>query len=679
MAAVVGVLAGLSAAAMEWGLHAGMERLVGRVADHASASYLQLRWGVLLLPAAGGLLSGIVVLLFCPNLTGHGTSILTRAFHRGGGVLPWREPAVKAAACVGVISCGGSAGPEGPIAALGAGLGSSCAGLFRATPRERRIMLLAGCAAGIGAIFRCPLGGALFAVSLPYSEPEYESEAIVPSVVASVIGYSAFMAVWGNGHYLLGSAAQLAFTSPRQLLPFVLLGPLCGLVAIFFGQCFQAVEWLRDRMGWMPRWLAPALGGLATGGLACLLPQVMDGRYELLQSAMDETLFARGPQPWLFWAGLFGAVTLAKCLATAFTVGSGAAGGVLGPALFIGGSAGAFLGASCEAVAPGILPEPLRQALIPMGMGGVLAACMRTPLAAIVMVLEMTGTYRLIAPSMLVCVAAYVVGRRWGLNREQVPTSAESPVHAADAVVHLLQHSRVEDFADRQWPQVVAPATPLGEMIRRIAPGDPPAVAVVDNGALCGMITLADLDRDLNDAALARMVIAQDIMNDRYAWLHPDDDLYHALELFRREGQTVLPVVGREEPRAWLGMLTRHRVFAAVKEQIEKSRDFLLQEYEGLLAIDQEARLDNLLLAVSPAEPLRLKRLSVPGEVVGRSIRASDFRARYGSQIVAVEEPDGSIQCPPDPDRPLGADLRVLAIVPGGEPARGRGGAGASD
>lgn len=154
---------------------------------------------------------------------------------------------------------------------------------------------------------------------------------------------------------------------------------------------FHAVEKLVAWASWLPRWLAPVLGGLGTGALACLLPQVMDARYAFIQGIMDVRFFGDGVTNWWWWAGLFGAVTLAKCVATSLTVGSGAAGGVLGPSLFIGGTTGAFLGAILEVLWPGTFPEPLRQSLIPVGIGGILAACMRAPLAAIIMVAEMTA------------------------------------------------------------------------------------------------------------------------------------------------------------------------------------------------------------------------------------------------------------------------------------------------
>ncbi len=672
LAVLTGLAGGFSAAAMEWGLHVGMQKLVGRVAPFCSADVLRFRWGVLLLPMAGGLGSGVIALLLRPRAAGSGTNALTRAFHRDHGELALRAPAIDATAAVGVISCGGSAGPEGPIAALGAALGSVCGRVFRASPRERRVLLLAGCAAGIGAIFRCPLGGALFAVSIPYSEPDYETDAIVPALVASVVAYSSLMALWGHGQPLLQHARELVFESPLHLLPFVVLGPLCGLVAIFFGMCFRVAAWLVARARAIPYWLLPAIGGLATGGLACVLPQVMDGRYQFIQAAMDGKLFDPAGPHWWWWVHLFGAVMLVKCVATSCTVGSGASGGVVGPSLFIGGAVGAFAGALLEALFPGTFPEPLRRALIPVGMGGVLAASMRTPLAAIIMVTEMTESYGLIVPLMVVCVMAYLVGRHWGLNNEQVPTAAQSPVHSADAVVQLLENSRVDAYLDRHWPLVVSPDAGLAEIVQQIEPGNRPTLAVIDGRNLLGIISLPDLDRVVSDPELARVVLAHDIMTEQFARLHPDHDLYYALEMFRREKHSVLPVVDREQPQRWLGMLTRRRVFDALQQQVEASRKFVLREYEGLLEIDQEARLDNLLLAVAPAQTPRLKRLMVPIDLIGVSIRQSQFRTRCGGQIVAIEEPDGRIQCPPDLDRPLESHHRLLAIMADAAPRPAR-------
>ena len=143
---------------------------------------------------------------------------------------------------------------------------------------------------------------------------------------------------------------------------------------------------------------------------------------------MDGRLAATGPVHWWWMAALFAMILVAKCVARSCTVGSGAAGGVLGPSLFIGGMTAIHAGV-LEAQFPGLFPSRCPSVLIPVGMAGVLAAGMRTPLAAAVMVLEMTESYGLIVPLMLVCAIAYVVGNRWGLNQEQLPSEPIAGAH----------------------------------------------------------------------------------------------------------------------------------------------------------------------------------------------------------------------------------------------------------
>jgi len=384
LAALVGVLSGLAAAVLHAGLQYGVEHVIGRVVELGSANVFQFRIELLLLPAFGGLLSGFIVRSF----PGQGTDALVHSFHNQNGRMKVRGPVIKASAAVGVISCGGSAGPEGPIAALGASLGSAVGRYFHLPPRDRRILLISGCAGGVGAIFGCPLGGALFATSILYREPEFESDSLVSAFIASVVSYSTFFAIWGEGSFLLKDANRLSFGGMLELPTYVILGLSCGAAAIFLATCMRFVSSWHQRFPRVPVWAFPALGGALTGLIACAMPQVMDSHYLSIQNALDGSWFESPTENvrWWFWLLFFGCLALAKCMATAFTVGSGAAGGLLGPSVFIGGVVGAAVGAGMQAIAPDLMHEGLRQALIPVGMAGVLAAAMRTPLASMVMV-----------------------------------------------------------------------------------------------------------------------------------------------------------------------------------------------------------------------------------------------------------------------------------------------------
>jgi chloride channel protein, CIC family len=672
LGSLVGVAGGLAAAALHWGLEMGSElvlrRFVGANIDTGGVEVLVFDWYVLLLPAFGGLMSGVVVQLLFRESTGHGTDLLTRAFHSGLGVFPLRGPLIKSVAAVGVISCGGSAGPEGPIAALGAALGSSTGQLLGLSPREKRILLIAGCAAGVGAIFGCPLGGALFATSVPYRDPEFESDAMVPAFFASVLGYSTFISFipGSQGARLLGDLPALGFSHVSELLPYILLGVLCGLFSIFFASILHATERGFSRLTRIPLWFRPALGGLATGVVACALPQVMDGQYTLTRVALDLDLHAVGAGflgAWR-WPLFFAGVAVAKCLATSLTVGSGASGGVLGPSVFVGGMVGALLASFLGATGSGDFAEPLRQALVPVGMAGVLAGSMRTPLAAIVMVTEMTGSYGLIVPLMVVCMSAYVIARRHGLNREQLRTSADSPAHAADGLIHILESWRVGDLME-ETSLCVEPRTPLGEMVKMVKPATRPVFAVVDRGLLVGVVSLPDIERVVgdSDSGLLAAVIAADIMTTQVTTVTPEDDAYEVLNRFRATRHDVLPVVADPRRPRWLGMLSRRAIFDALRERTDTIHRMVLEEHAGLLAIDEEGRISEIAMAVAPNSRDLIQRRMVPADALGRSLRETDFRRVYGVTVLGVEHADGTLQFPPDLDMPLDAEHRLIVTA----------------
>ncbi|HVY62421.1 MAG TPA: chloride channel protein, partial [Planctomycetota bacterium] len=622
--------------------------LVGRFTHLGGGKLVQVHWALLLLPAVGGLISGVLAGIFCEPDPG-GTESVVRSFHHEGGRLPLKPATLKALANVGVISCGGSAGPEGPVAALGAGIGSAFAGWIGMPARERRLFLLAGCAAGVSAIFQSPLGGALFATTIPYHEPENEDEALMPSIVASVFGYAAFMGFWGYGHPLLSGTETLAFTRPIELLAYALLGVLCaGAGAMLWGSFALVRACGLDRR--FKRWQRPVVGGIIVGAIACLVPQVMDAQYRFCQNALLKTLAPA--RSWAAWAGLFAVVAVAKSVATAFTVGTENTGGTLGPSVFIGGTVGAFTGAALEALFPGVFPEELRRALIPVGMAGMLSVTARVPLAAAVMVLEITGSYGLIVPLMLVTVLGYVLGRRWGLNHEQVGSPADSPAHAGRGIVNVLETLLVGDLAEREWPHVVGPDTPVAELAR-LAPGE--VLIVVHKRRVLGVIRSAEL-------ALGRLegpATAAGIMLPWTESIRPDDGLMSSLPIFHERALDAIPVTDRRG--RFRGVLRRAAIYGALRDRTAEQRRLFLEEQAALAALDQEGQLEEILAGLGLEGRILVERIGVPAGLRDRTLRGCNFRREYGYAVLAIQSADGALHVPPDPDRPLAAsDLLVV-------------------
>jgi CIC family chloride channel protein len=213
-------------------------------------------WLVPVVVALGGLIVGFLVQRLAPETEGHGTDTVVHAFHRADGVLRARVTPVKLLASAITIGSGGAAGREGPIALAAAGVGSWYAGLTGRSGPDRRLLLLVGTAAGIAAIFRSPVGAALFAIEVLYIDMEFESGALLPAMLASVVAYAL------NGFFV---GWRPLFRVPGHLtLPhtldngwYVVLGIGAGLVATVVPVVFYGV---RDAFRWLklPAELKPA-------------------------------------------------------------------------------------------------------------------------------------------------------------------------------------------------------------------------------------------------------------------------------------------------------------------------------------------------------------------------------------------------------------------------------------
>lgn len=245
------------------------------------------RWFLFLLPAVGGLIAGIIIFTYAPEAEGHGTDAVIDAYNNKRGFIRKRVPIVKAITSMITIGSGGSAGRKGPIAQIGAGFGSTLATFLKLSDRDRRIMVICGTAAGIGSIFKAPLGGSIFAIEVLY-KGDMETEGLVPAFISSTIAYSIFSSFFGWGHIFV--TPSFNFTTPTELIFYGILGILCAATAILFVIMFYG---LRDRV-FRPLKLKPhfkpAIGGLLVGIIAIFFPQVLGTGYGWVQIAMNGDL-----------------------------------------------------------------------------------------------------------------------------------------------------------------------------------------------------------------------------------------------------------------------------------------------------------------------------------------------------------------------------------------------------
>jgi CBS domain-containing protein len=295
-------------------------------------------------------------------------------------------------------------------------------------------------------------------------------------------------------------------------------------------------------------------------------------------------------------------------------------------------------------------------------MAGFLAAVFRVPLAAIVMVTEMTGSYGLIVPLMLVSVVAYALGRRWGVDPDQLRGPEESPARAGESIVGILESAKVKDLATLDWPHSVRPDTSLADVVARFPAGSRPLVAVLDGPRLVGVITAAELGQAASVQDAAPVLLAADLMSPPAGAVRAEDDLYASLDAFRRLGTDALPVVDGDGTH-FAGVLTRAAVLGAVRKGLDERRTQLLREHTGIAALDHERRLQDLLDEFAAPAQDAVRRQPVAGADVGKSLRDLDFRKKHRAEVIAIETASEGLLSPPDPQRPLKKD-DVLVVLP---------------
>jgi CIC family chloride channel protein len=374
-----------------------------------------IRWLLVLMPALGGLVSGLLVFTCAPEAEGHGTDSAILAYHYKGGRIRGRVPIVKTIASALTIGSGGSGGREGPIAQIGAGFGSVLADLLHLPDRERRILMAAGLGAGVGAIFKAPLAGAIFASEVLYQGEEMEHEALLPATVASVVAYAIYTSVFGTQPIF--EMASLTCGAPTELLGYAILGGVCAAAAVLYVKVFYGTRDLFAAVP-LPKALKPALGGLLTGLVGLAVPAGLATSYGQIQIALDGQLAL----------GFLLALGFAKILTTSLSIGSGGSGGVFGPAMVIGGCFGGATGIVLHHL--GLVHDPAAMVLV--GMTGFFAGAANTPLSTIIMVSEMTGNWGLLVPCMVTCSIAAVLARRHSIYENQVRGRAVSPVHEGE-------------------------------------------------------------------------------------------------------------------------------------------------------------------------------------------------------------------------------------------------------
>jgi CIC family chloride channel protein len=547
-AALIGVCGALTSVLFREGARLLEKLFTGQSTGLVHAAAELAWWHRALVPLVGGLLAGLVLHLAGRAFTSSRAVDYMEAVLVGDGQIGFRATMAKSVSSLLTIASGGSIGREGPMVQLAAMVGSKLGRVARAPIPRLRLMVACGGAAGIAAAYNAPISGALFVSEIVLGSTAMES--FGPLVVASVTASATIHQFLGYGPVF--EVPHVEFVSNWELGFYVVLGVLLGHLAPPF---LALLDFAKSRFARLhvPLYWSLALGGLIVGLISIFVPQVWGNGYSVVGAILSGSLMG----VWLLL------VLVAKVTATSATVGSGAAGGVFTPTLFIGCAVGALFGQALHLALPNVTSVPAAYALI--GMGGFLAATTHAPLTSILMLFEMTLDYQIVLPLMLTCVIAHYTAK--------VYRRGESIYHAS--LARAVTGGGEDDWRLRTVAALVKPAAAvvsgemtLEDMFKSLPKRPATRIYVNDGDELVAWLDPRAVLEQLKNQQLSASATVASVAQPVAFTLAPEMPLSTALEGFLREQATVLPVTPGQWRSTLLGEVSRHDLLLAIQDRL---------------------------------------------------------------------------------------------------------------
>ncbi|MFA5316804.1 MAG: chloride channel protein [Dehalococcoidales bacterium] len=550
LAVFVGLVSGLGAVAFRWlinNFHSlffnGGRQILSFLGDYY----------IILIPAVGGLLVGLLVYFFAREAKGHGVPEVMEAVALKGGRIRPRVSLVKALASSICIGSGGSVGREGPIVQIGSSFGSSIGQWLKLPDETVKMLVACGAAGGIAATFNAPIAGVFFALEVILGRVVTRRFAyVVISAVAADFTAQAFL-----GNTRAFDIPAFGIVSPWEFLFYGLL----GVLAAFAAQAFTRIlYWSEDRFDSLkiPEYLKPVLGGLAVGAIGLYSFDLFGVGYEGITKALSGDLGVL----------MLLSLLVLKIAATSLTLGSGGSGGIFAPSLFIGAMLGAAVGSIFGGFFPSITAPTGAYGVV--GMAAVFAGAARAPFSAILIIFEMTNDYAIMLPLMTAVVISTLVSRT--LKRESIYTLKllrRGVDIEQEEMTDIMRSVTVKEAMTKDFPTV--PATmKIDGLVRVFQKTGHHGFPVVDkNGFFAGLVTQTDLERQLGAASVDKMLTAGDIAARHPFVAYPDQYLDRLLDNID-EAEARIPVVSREDSHRLLGVLGRHEIIAVYRKKTRK-------------------------------------------------------------------------------------------------------------
>ncbi len=573
----------------------------------------------LIIPMGGGIVVGLIIQFVAKEAKGHGVPEVMEAITLRNGIIRPRVVLAKLFASSIYIASGGSVGREGPVIQIGSAIGSAVGQFLRVNARRMRTFVACGAASGIAAAFNAPVAGALFAVEVilgDFAVPQF-SAVVVSSVMATVV----------SRHFLGDHPAfevpLYQLESPYELVFYVILGFLAAGVALMFIKTLYKSEDIFDNLKW-PEYVKAGLGGLGIGIIGLLFPEIFGVGYDTIDSAL---------QSGLLWKMAF-ALIFIKVIATSLSLGSGGSGGIFAPSLFLGAVLGSFFGTIVSWIFPSMDISPGAYALV--AMGGVVAAATHGPIAAILIIFEMSSDYKIILPLMITCIIATILAMR--LHKESIYT-LKLKLRGINLFegreINVLKSLTVKDVYSTNIESVTEQES-YPTIIDKISKSPHSILYVVDeNKKLLGNISLNEVRRNMQDyETLKHLLIVKDIMEAKPPVVSLDTGLDEVMKHFGLLNIDELPVVSDFTENKVIGCIWRTEVISVYNKQV------FMRDMSGTVGSSMKSTSSQNQVHV--IDDYYLCEIESPTTFIGKSLGELQVRAEYKVDILLIKKMQSS-------------------------------------
>jgi CIC family chloride channel protein len=503
-------------------------------------------WRRVLAPIAGALVMGFLLSRYFPQARGSGVPQTKAALYARGGYISLRTVLGKFFCTSATLASGIPLGREGPSVQVGAGIASVLGRHVGLSEEKVKSLIPAASAAAIAAAFNTPLAAVLF--SLEEVTGDLHAPVLGSVVLSSATSWIVLRLLLGNDPLFRVPEYQLVH--PAEFPLYAVLGVAGGLLSVAFVKMLLGMRSWFLRLPKRTEWAQPLVGGMLVGMMGWFVPPVLGVGYRFVGDALQGNMALQ----------LMAALVVLKLFAVTVSYASGNAGGIFGPALFVGAMLGGTVGSVAHLLFPAHTAASGAYALV--GMGALFAGIIRAPMTSVLMIFETTRDYTIIVPLMIANLTSFYISFRMQPRPIYEELAMQDGIHLPSAESRERQRRLLVSLAMRTGVEALPAAMSAAAALEKLSGESCRSWPVADAGGVVGIVTTSVLEKECRENPAPRTV-GELVQREGLPHVHRDQSLDMALERMGTSGVDVLPVVSRADVRKLQGVVCLRDVLSA--------------------------------------------------------------------------------------------------------------------